>query len=739
MNAIVHQLLKEDTPMPSVINTNLMALNTQRSLNRTESLMNTAMERLSSGLRINSAKDDSAGLAIATRFDAQVRGLSVAMRNASDGISMAQTAEGALGQMTEMLQKIRQLAVQAANATNSDSDRASLNAEAKQMLAEIQRIAEQTHFNGTKLLDGSFGNKVLQIGANQGETFTFSLGKLTTDKLGAGRSAGVSTVRTSNAFQNGDLVINGVAIGASLASDDTASTNNASASAIAKAAAINRASSQTGVIAKVNPNVVAGSSMTGANLNGSISLNGVTINISTSTDTVATRQAVVTAINAVKDQTGVEAIDTGQDSTGITLKAADGRNIQISFTTVTAAATGLAAAGTYEGSLTLVSTTGKPIKVEAGTNGEAGLKRVGLVAGSYEAQVATVSNLDGKKVGAVTTGHIGATDDTTGDGTFTGKDVALNDGDLVINGVAIQAARATDDTASDVTANSSIKEASAIAIAAAINRASSATGVTATADANIVEGTGTTAGSSGDQAAVWINGVQTSVITLLGDAEKDRANTVAAINAIAERTGVKAEDTGSAVRLIAADGRNISIVVDNLGTSATAANLGLSGIATADVGSSSYEEEAETYYATVTLHSAKAIEVSAGINGKTALENLNFRAGTYGGAQTGQFLKDLDLSTVAGANKALEAVSNALETINSQRGELGAVQNRLESTIANLEVNRNNLIASKSRIMDADFAEETIQLAKAQILQQAGMAMLAQAKQAPQNVLSLLR
>jgi flagellin len=193
------------------------------------------------------------------------------------------------------------------------------------------------------------------------------------------------------------------------------------------------------------------------------------------------------------------------------------------------------------------------------------------------------------------------------------------------------------------------------------------------------------------------------------------------------------------VRLSAADGRNISIVVDNLGGAATAANLGLAGIVTADVGSSTYEQEAETYYATVTLHSAKAIEVSAGINGKTALENLNFRAGTYGGAQTGQFLKDLDISTVAGANKALEAVSNALETINSQRGELGAVQNRLESTIANLEVNRDNLVASKSRIMDADFAEETTQLAKAQILQQAGIAMLAQAKQAPQNVLSLLR
>ncbi len=717
--------------MPSVINTNMMALNSQRSLNRTESMMNTAMERLSSGLRINSAKDDSAGLAIVTRFDSQIRGLTVAMRNAGDGISMAQTAEGAIGSMTEMLQKIRELAVQSANATNSDSDRASLNAEARQLVDEVQRIAEQTHFNGTKLLDGSFGKKVLQIGANAGETFTFSLGKLTVDKLGAGQSAGVSTVATDDAFQNGDLIINGVAIGASLASDDTASTAFASASAIAKAAAINRVSDQTGVIAKVNANTVVGQSMSaGAAANDDVSINGVTIHLAVGgVDLAADRQAVVTAINAVKDQTGVEAIDTGNDSTGVTLRAVDGRNIEIS-STGNLANYGLAAAGTYKGSLTLVSTGGKPIKVEAGTNGEDGLKHVGLVAGTYEAQVAAVSTLDGKKVLVQPSSHISATSGT-------GKEVALNDGDLVINGVAIQAARATDDTASDVTANSSIKEASAIAIAAAINRASDATGVTATADANIVEAETTAAGTAGDSIIVYINNVRTVAIASVGDAERDRAATVAAINAIADRTGVRGEDTGAGIRLIADDGRNISIVVDESG-GGTAGNFGLDGIAAVS-SLNSFATDAETYYSTVTLHSAKAIDIQAGINGKAALENLYFRAGTYGGAETGQFLKDIDLSTVAGANKALEAVANALEAINSVRGDLGAVQNRLESTIANIQVNRDNLTASKSRIMDADFAEETIQLAKAQILQQAGIAMLAQAKQAPQNVLSLLR
>ncbi|BCX81405.1 flagellin [Methylomarinovum caldicuralii] len=720
--------------MPSIINTNIMALNTQRHLNKTEGMLSQAMERLSSGLRINSAADDSAGLAIATRFDAQARGLTVAMRNAGDGVSMTQTAEGALSSITDNLQRLRELALQSANATNTDSDRASLNAEAQQLIDEIQRVAEQTHFNGTKLLDGSFGKKVLQIGANAGETFELSIGKMTTDKLGAGQSAGVSAVGTDNAFANGDLIINGVAIGTSLASDDTASTNNAAASAIAKAAAINRVSDQTGVTAKVNANTVAGSSMIGAALSGSITLNGVTIsNIETSTDTVATRQAVVTAINAVKDQTGVEAIDTGQDSTGITLKAADGRNIQIAFNTVTAAATGLAGADTYEGSITLVSTNGQPIKIEAGTNGESGLQNTGLIAGTYDGNVAAVSNLDGKSVSAQASA-ISATDGSTG------QDAALNDGDLVINGVAIQAAQAIDDTASDTTANSSIKEASAIAIAAAINKASDATGVTATADANVVEATSSsTAETAGQSIQVYINNVATAAIVSVNDLDKDRAATAAAINAIADQTGVTAEDTGEGIRLTAADGRNISIVVDENG-GGTAANFGLTGIATdSDVAANTFAATAQTYYSTVTLHSAKEIDIQAGINGKAALENLNFRAGTYGGAESGQFLKDVDLSTVDGANKALEAIGNALETINSQRGELGAVQNRLEATIENVQITRDNLTASKSRIMDADFAAETAQLAKAQVMQQAGMAMLAQAKQAPQQVLSLLR
>ena len=168
--------------MAQSINTNVASLNAQRNLSRSQGMMNTALERLSTGLRINSAKDDAAGLAISERFTTQIRGLNQAVRNASDGISLAQTTESALGELTNNLQRIRELAVQSVNATNSASDRAALNAEVQERIAEVDRIAKQTNFNGVKVLDGSFGTATFQVGANVGETISVSL---TTDVTSA--------------------------------------------------------------------------------------------------------------------------------------------------------------------------------------------------------------------------------------------------------------------------------------------------------------------------------------------------------------------------------------------------------------------------------------------------------------------------------------------------------------------------------------------------------------------------
>ncbi|MFT6315875.1 MAG: flagellin [Candidatus Azotimanducaceae bacterium] len=382
--------------MAQIINTNIASLTAQRNLNSSQSANRTSLERLSSGLRINSAKDDAAGLAISTRFSSQIRGLSVAIRNAGDGISLAQTAEGALDSMTSNLQRLRELALQSSNATNSDVDREALNAESQQLISEITRTGEQTNFNGTNLLDGNF-QASFQIGANRGETVSFGIAELTGANLGGGRTAGVSAIGSNNALQNGDLVINGAVIGPSIASDDTASTTNSTASAISKVASINRGSDQSGVVAEVSVNVAAGNvqnaaSGGAASTSGAITLNGVSISLATGdVDESADRQGVVAAINARSGETGVTAVDSGTRFGGVDLQAADGRNISVEFSTgdLTAASTGLTNDETTSGGFTLRSaTSGQAIVISESTGS---IANSGLAAGTYTANTAAVS------------------------------------------------------------------------------------------------------------------------------------------------------------------------------------------------------------------------------------------------------------------------------------------------------------------------------------------------------------
>jgi len=230
------------------INTNVASLNAQRNVAKSQDTLASSMQRLSTGLRINSAKDDSAGLAISERMSSQIRGLNQAARNANDGISLAQTAEGALGEVGNNLQRIRELAVQASNGTNTQADRDALNSEVTQLKAEIQRVAEQTNFNGTKLLDGSFAGVAFQVGANAGETITVSsIANVQTSALGGTVSRYSSSVAASSltgfatAIADGGVTINGTSIGA------IASAGNAQERAGQLAEAINRVSSTTGV------------------------------------------------------------------------------------------------------------------------------------------------------------------------------------------------------------------------------------------------------------------------------------------------------------------------------------------------------------------------------------------------------------------------------------------------------------------------------------------------------------
>jgi flagellin len=234
--------------MAAIINTNVVSLNAQRNLTTSQSALATSLQRLSSGMRINSAKDDAAGLAISQRMTSQINGLNQAARNANDGISMSQTAEGALGEIGNNLQRIRDLSVQSRNASNSVSDRTALNNEVQQLKSEIDRVASTTSFNGIKLLDGSFNNQAFQVGANVGETISItSLVNAQSSSLGTTTTSSANVTGAAptafTAITAGDLTINGVSVGA-VAAGGSAATQGANI-----AAAINTKSGLTNVTA----------------------------------------------------------------------------------------------------------------------------------------------------------------------------------------------------------------------------------------------------------------------------------------------------------------------------------------------------------------------------------------------------------------------------------------------------------------------------------------------------------
>ncbi len=328
--------------MALTINTNLFSLNAQRNLTNSQGPLGTALQRLSSGLRINSAKDDAAGLAISARFTTQIRGINQAVRNANDGISLAQTAEGALDEVTNNLQRIRELAVQSRNATNSATDRAALNTEAQQLKSEIDRVATATSFNGVKLLDGSFSSQVFQVGANVGETITIaSITNAQTSQLGSYSFAQVTgnAATAFTAITAGDLTINGVSVGAIGA--DTNAANRASSIS----AAINSYASQTGVYATIlsaSPTqvVLTNSGSVPATPNIIIALAG-TASTATTGLTAATTTASTAAGFAALDISSAGGADTAMSAMDAALSAVNTARanlgaIQNRFTSVVA-------------------------------------------------------------------------------------------------------------------------------------------------------------------------------------------------------------------------------------------------------------------------------------------------------------------------------------------------------------------------------------------------------------------
>jgi flagellin len=701
----------------SVINTNLKALDAQASMGNVERKMKASMERLSTGLRINSAKDDAAGLAITNRMTSQIRGYAVAIRNSNDGLSMSQTAEGAMGQVSNMLQRMRELAVQAGNGAVSDADRSSMQLEVDELKAEIQNIATKTNHNNIKLLDGSAGKIELQTGVNANDRMTIGFDSVQTKDIGLGSRASLSsvggTVTQTPALSSGDVVLNGVVVGASLTTDDKLSSSNKDASAISKVAAINRVSEQSGVTATVGSTTAYGTSMVYAAGSAKITINGVeTAEVAANADLEITRDAMVTAINNISSQTGVIATNTHDDIQGVVLKAADGRNITLSLGAgLTSANTGLAAADTYIGNFELSTKDGSSFTISHEV--DKNIDNAGLNTGTFSANVAQASTMDRATASA------GAAPSTTTTGVLGGNT-------LVLNGVGIDAAIGSDDDASSTFATSSTKAASAIAIAAAINKKSEMTGVRAVAEANVLRGTGFTAGAVSD---LKINGISISINL---DANSNREDVLTAINNYSGQTGVVASAWGAGVELTAADGRNISIG----SATGTAAELGLTGVS---VGTGNGAGDLITHYSNVRLESDKQFTVESGNEGNDNFALLGFRRGTFGGSDNGLKVADINISTQAGSANAIVAIDSAIETVSAAQARSGAYTNRLEAVIDNLTESNQNMSASRSRILDTDYASETTSLARSQIVSQAATAMLAQANQSAQGVLSLLK
>lgn len=332
--------------MAQVINTNVQSLNAQRNLNRTQADVGIALQRLSSGLRINSAKDDAAGLAISDRMTSQIRGMNQAVRNAADAVSLSQVGEGALQQVTNNLQRMRELAVQSRNTTNTDADRKSLNAEFQQLMQANDQSAKTTAFNGRNILDGSLGSAVFQVGANVGESIAVDLStSMRNNSIGQYASVSFTlatdaTVTDTDTFlmdQAGDILINGLSIGAAASGSNGAGAG----SAVSIAAAINASTSLTGVTATagaaslaVSATEITNFAFTDASsdstLTYTLTVNGQAIFTQGEADANKTAAALASSINTFSSTTGVVA--TLNDDNSVTLNAADGRNIQIQET-----------------------------------------------------------------------------------------------------------------------------------------------------------------------------------------------------------------------------------------------------------------------------------------------------------------------------------------------------------------------------------------------------------------------
>ncbi len=672
--------------MALTVNTNITSMSVQKNLNKSSDALATTMGRLSSGMKINSAKDDAAGLQISNRLTTQIKGLGVAVKNANDGISIAQTAEGAMSASNNILQRMRELALQSANGSNSDEDRSSMQQEFTALSGELTRIANTTTFGGRNLLDGSFSGSSFQVGANASESISFGMDS-------------VSATALKGNYNEASVDGEASTLKASVTStSDVLGTKGNSAVAVANIAA---------------PALGAGN-------NGNLVLN-----VGTSTTSIALTATdkltdIVTKINAETENSGVTAsIDS--DTGALKLSGTSAFTIDASSTDATTTALGLVEGGTAVTSKTATNNL---------RDGQIGVA-TGLTLGGTNIALATTDTLSTiiTKVNAQTgtTGVTASVDDASGQLKLSSKagfTITATTGSEAL-GLTVD-----DTTNKDIT----IGQAAGLAADATlkINNVSFALTQGSDLDA-IVAKINDGAGAANSGSGTALTGVTASndngrlVLSSAGGKSIDLDNgTAGALSALGLSAGTtKAGLTANTS--VSLNGVEVKLkkgdTMDAIAATINSASTGVSASKNADN--------------TLALFANEDITIADGSEG-TGLAALGLTAGATAAVKMETTVSNLNILDAASAQQAIQALDGAMQQIDTQRSQLGAVQNRFDSTVANLQSIAENSTAARSRIQDADFAAETAELSKQQTLQQASTAILSQANQLPSSVLKLL-
>jgi len=729
-----------------VINTNVKASLANDALRINERSLAGAMQQLSTGKRINSAKDDAAGLAISTRMTAELRGMSMAMKNANDGISMMQTAEAALGEITNMLQRMRELAVQSATGSMSTANRKQLQAEFDQLVAEIDNVSKTTNFNNIKLLDGSAKGVAIQTGTKQGDQVSVDIGSASSKALGIQGYAVEGNVQTGRVgdlsdVQFDDIMINGRAWAKSdfdpANLDLDATTGDIDNAAMQLASVINDNTGSTGVRAKAY-NVVRGFLPTVTSFSeGDLTINGIDVRAAGSVEELVSNiNRDVAGITAVLERDGTINLS---NNTGDDIIIEGDKPLTAGFSD----SGGLSGTGTYSGYVAIESVNDEPVSivVRNPTNGFTS-------GGGTMDDLARLGLNEIKEDGTVTGQQVfwfNGSSDTDKFGALT-----LDDS-VEINGISLG-------TTSD---------GSAAAKAAAINALTADTGVQATAFTQVVvklDLSQTLSTFTGGAAATTfsVNGtvINLSDIDGSGTAAKNLNDIVMAIDYYGPQ-GVKATATERGELKITSDtGQNVTLVDGSAALivgfdSTNPPTVGTRTLAAEDAFTNDWQTDTNffdgfdvsaaqdsdftgsgvTFGGRITLSSTVGAEIN--LKGdylslrKLGLNEMGGSSSSLGGALT--------ILTQDAAGHAITKLDTAIDKVATERANLGAFQNRLTAAVDNLASSSTNLTEARSRILDTDYATATTELARAQIIQQAATAMLAQANQAPQQVLSLLK